>query len=48
MDFNFWDDRTMELYTEEGIHPCSGCCDFMDGECISKGGCATSEEDPID
>lgn len=44
MDFNFWDDREVELYAEEGVHPCYGCCDFMDGECLSNGACATVKE----
>lgn len=36
MDFNFWDDRTHELE----INPCEGCHDYVDGICISDGGCA--------
>ena len=32
-----WDDRYKEI--DENIHPCKGCEDYIDGECISKGGC---------
>lgn len=48
MDYNFWDDRTIELYYEEGVHPCYGCCDFRDGECLSNGGCAQDKQDAVD
>lgn len=43
MDFgiNWWDDRTIELYNSESEHPCYGCRDFVDGECISNGACAS-------
>ena len=46
MDFgvDWWDDRTIEQYNSEHDHPCYGCCDFVDGECISNGGCASGEE----
>lgn len=32
---DFWDDRTLE----RDIDPCVGCEDYVDGKCISKGGC---------
>ena len=44
-DYNFWDDRTIEVYHSDGIHPCYGCCDFLDGECVSNGACASGSED---
>ena len=46
MDYNFWDDRTYEL----DINPCSGCQDYVDGECVSKGGCGEigGEDEEID
>lgn len=43
-EYNFWDDRTHEL----DINPCKGCKYFVDGECISNGGCGESEEDEND
>lgn len=43
-DYNWWDDRTVEDYNSEISHPCYGCEDFVDGECISNGGCGESEE----
>lgn len=39
-EYNFWDDRTHEL----DINPCEGCKDFVDGECISNGGCGKEED----
>lgn len=46
MDFgvDWWDDRTIEQYNSEHDHPCYGCCDFVDGECISNGACASGGE----
>lgn len=35
INYNFWDDRTHEME----INPCEGCCDYVDGECVSLGGC---------
>ena len=35
IEYNFWDDRTHDIE----INPCKGCCDFVDGECVSFGGC---------
>lgn len=32
---DFWDDRTFE----QDIDSCVGCEDYVDGKCISKGGC---------
>ncbi len=32
-----WDDIYNEI--DENIHPCKGCEDYVNGECISKGGC---------
>lgn len=32
---DFWDDRTLE----QDVDPCVGCEDYVDGKCISKGGC---------
>lgn len=43
MDFNFWDDRTIETYNANCIHPCYGCCDFVDGECVSNFSCLEDE-----
>ena len=43
MDYNWWDDRTVEEYNKETNHPCYGCKDFFDGECISNGGCGSDE-----
>lgn len=48
MDYDFWDDRTMELCCEEGIHPCQGCCDFKDDECMSHGACAVNNQKCVD
>ena len=42
-DYNFWDDREIEEYYSEGNHPCYGCSDFKDDECISNGACARQE-----
>ena len=47
MDYNFWDDRTIELYEGEGIHPCQGCHDFLDGECMSHGACAVNNKEKL-
>ena len=35
----------MELISREelNIDPCKGCEDYVDGECISKGGCGKCE-----
>ena len=41
--FFFWSDYEIEQYYEEGIHPCSGCADFVDDECVSFGGCMSGE-----
>lgn len=38
-DYNWWDDRTVEEYNSYSIHPCYGCLDFIDGECVSNGAC---------
>lgn len=35
VDYNFWDDRTLDL----DINPCKGCEDYQNGECASDGGC---------
>jgi len=43
MDYNWWDDRTVEEYNKETNHPCYGCKDFFDGECVSNDGCGTDE-----
>ena len=43
-DYNFWDDRELEEYFCNGNHPCSGCADFKDDECISNGACARIEK----
>jgi hypothetical protein len=39
MDYNFWDDRTHEL----DINPCNGCSDYIEGKCISNGGCGNKD-----
>lgn len=45
MERNWWDDRTMEDYSDDEInHPCYGCADFMDGECLSNGACGAKHE----
>lgn len=35
MDYNWWDDRTEFI----DINPCKGCEDYVNGECVSNGGC---------
>ena len=42
MDVDFWDDRTLELYDSPTEHPCYGCIDFFNGDCISNGACSSS------
>ena len=41
MEYNWWDDRELELFHSENNHPCYGCLDFIDGECISHGACGS-------
>ena len=45
MDYNWWDDRTVEESDKETNHPCYGCIDFMDGECLSQGACGSAHKD---
>lgn len=44
MDLNFWDDRITELFYSDSLHPCSGCRDYCDGECLSNGACGRDEK----
>lgn len=39
MEYNWWDDRTVEQYNSITSHPCYGCKDFDGEDCTSDGAC---------
>ena len=41
MEYNWWDDRTLELDN----NPCIGCEDYQDNHCISNGGCGKIDKE---
>ena len=41
LEYNFWDDRTYNL----DINPCEGCSDYVNGICISDGGCGSDNDE---